>query len=242
MLIAISILSALFVVISIFINEKNGKFLLSGYNTMSDEEKLNFRFEDYVRYFKKWMLLIGISMFIVSTIVLYLINSDWGVIVMVSYLFLAIILFIWKSDQFYIVKTKKQKLKSTFSILVMMTLLGFILYQFNSTLKDNEIKIVNNSIEISGDYGDELKINNLKSVTLVKEFPEIDSKISGAALEIIKKGYFKTKSNEEVKLLINSKQTPIVLIETKENKKIYYSAKEKSNTLIYNELIRKMKN
>jgi len=123
-----------------------------------------------------------------------------------------------------------------------MTLLGFILYQFNSTLKDNEIKIVNNSIEISGDYGDELKINNLKSVTLVKEFPEIDSKISGAALEIIKKGYFKTKSNEEVKLLINSKQSPIVLIETKENKKIYYSAKEKSNTLIYNELIRKMKN
>lgn len=242
MLIAISILSALFVVISIFINEKNGKFLLSGYNTMSDEEKLNFRFEDYVRYFKKWMLLIGISMFIVSTIVLYLINSDWGVIVMVSYLFLAIILFIWMSDQFYIVKTKKQKLKSTFSIVVMMTLLGFILYQFNSTLKDNEIKIVNNSIEISGDYGDEIKINNLKSVTLVKESPEIDSKISGAALEIIKKGYFKTKSNEEVKLLINSKQTPIVLIETKENKKIYYSAKEKSNTLIYNELIRKMKN
>jgi len=242
MLIAISILSALFVVISIFINEKNGKFLLSGYNTMSDEEKLNFRFEDYVRYFKKWMLLIGISMFIVSTIVLYLINSDWGVIVMVSYLFLAIILFIWKSDQFYIVKTKKQKLKSTFSIVVMMTLLGFILYQFNSTLKDNEIKIVNNSIEISGDYGDEIKINNLKSITLVKESPEIDSKISGAALEIIKKGYFKTKSNEEVKLLINSKQSPIVLIETKENKKIYYSAKEKSNTLIYNELIRKMKN
>jgi len=242
MLIAISILSALFVVISIFINEKNGKFLLSGYNTMSDEEKLNFRFEDYVRYFKKWMLLIGISMFIVSTIVLYLINSDWGVIVMVTYLFLAIILFIWKSDQFYIVKTKKQKLKSTFSIVVMMTLLGFILYQFNSTLKDNEIRIVNNSIEISGDYGDEIKINNLKSITLVKESPEIDSKISGAALEIIKKGYFKTKSNEEVKLLINSKQTPIVFIETKENKKIYYSAKEKSNTLIYNELIRKMKN
>ena len=242
MIVAITILSLLFVVISILINEKNGKFLLSGYNTMSEEEKLNFRFVDYVRYFKKYILLIGISMFIVSTIVLYLINSDWSGIVMVSYLFLAIIVFIWKSNQFYIVKTKKQNLKSIFSIIVMLFLLGFILYEFNNTLKDNEIKIVNNSIEISGDYGDEIKINNLKSVTLVKEFPEIDSKISGAALEIIKKGSFKTKSNEEIKLLINSKQTPIVLIETKENKKIYYSAKEKSNTLIYNELIRKMKN
>jgi hypothetical protein len=242
MIVAITILSLLFVVISILINEKNGKFLLSGYNTMSEEEKLNFRFVDYVRYFKKYILLIGISMFIVSTIVLYLINSDWSGIVMVSYLFLAIIVFIWKSNQFYIVKTKKQNLKSIFSIIVMLFLLGFILYEFNNTLKDNEIKIVNNSIEISGDYGDEIKINNLKSVTLVKEFPEIDSKISGAALEIIKKGSFKTKSNEEIKLLINSKQTPIVLIETKENKKIYYSAKEKSNTLIYNELIRKIKN
>ena len=48
------------------------------------------------------------------------------------------------------------------------------------------------------------------------------------------------KENQNVKLLINSNKKPIILIITKDKKKIFYSAKEKSNVEIYNEIIKKI--
>ena len=148
--------------------------------------------------------------------------------------------FIWKSNEFYLKKTKKQNILTYLAIFAMLTVFGFIIYEFNITLKDNDIKIENNKLEISGDYGSKIELKNIKSITLENNIPEITSKINGAALEIIKKGYFNTKENQNIKLLINSNQKPIILITTKDEKKIFYSAKEKSNKEIYDEIIKKI--
>ena len=44
--------SALYYAIGYFINEENSKYLLSGYNTMSDEERKKFDIENYLIFFK----------------------------------------------------------------------------------------------------------------------------------------------------------------------------------------------
>ena len=240
MIVPIIILSAIFIGISIFINKNNAKDLLSGYNTMTEEEKQNFKIESYIPYFKKFNLYLGISLFIISIFILYFVNMDCSMIFMGTYPIMAYAFFIWKSNQFYILKTKKQNIITFLGVITMLIIFTFIIYEFTSTLKDNDIKIVNNKLEILGNYGSEININDLKSITLVNEIPEINSKINGANLEIVKKGYFNTTKNEKVKLLINSNRKPIILITTKDKKKIYYSSKEKSNEEVYKELIKKI--
>lgn len=203
---------------------------------MSKEERKNFDIENYIPYFKKFNLVLGISLFTISTFILYFVNSDWSGIFMGTFPIICYTFFIWKSNDFYFKKTKKQNVLTYLAIISMLTILGFIIFEFNITLKDNEIKIENNKLEISGDYGSKIELKNIKSITLENNIPEITSKTNGAALEIIKKGYFNTKENENVKILINSNQKPIILITTKDKKKIFYSAKEKSNVKIYNEI------
>ena len=240
MIVPIIILSLIFIGISFLINQNNAENLLSGYNTMSEVERQNFDIKAYIPYFKKFNLFLGISLFTISTFILYFINSDWSGIFMGTYPIICYTYFIWKSNEFYLKKTKKQNILTYLAIFAMLTVFGFIIYEFNITLKDNDIKIENNKLEISGDYGSKIELKNIKSITLENNIPEITSKINGAALEIIKKGYFNTKENQNIKLLINSNQKPIILITTKDEKKIFYSAKEKSNKEIYDEIIKKI--
>jgi hypothetical protein len=44
--------SILYYAIGYFINKENAKYLLSGYNTMSDEERKKFDIENYLVFFK----------------------------------------------------------------------------------------------------------------------------------------------------------------------------------------------
>ncbi|MDG2387531.1 MAG: DUF3784 domain-containing protein, partial [Flavobacteriaceae bacterium] len=50
--IPIIFVSALYYAIGHFINKENSKYLLSGYNTMSDEKRKKFDIEGYLKIFK----------------------------------------------------------------------------------------------------------------------------------------------------------------------------------------------
>ena len=242
MIVPILILSAIFIAIAFFVNENNAKYLLSGYNTMSEVERQNFDIKSYIPYFRNFHIFLGVTLVIISLILLYFVNSDWSGIFLGTYPILAYVFFIWKSNQFTKNKSKKQKVTTYAAMSVMFLLFSVIIYEFKSSLKDNEILVDSKKIEITGDYGIEINISNLKSIELIKKLPEISSKTNGFALETIKKGYFRTENDEKVKLLINSKKTPIILLITNDNQKIYYSSKDKSNEEIYNEVKRKVFN
>ena len=87
-----------------------------------------------------------------------------------------------------------------------------------------------------GSYGEILKRPEIQSIELVAHLPEITSKTNGFALGTIKKGYFKTKNGETVKLIINSDNKPIMLFTKTDGNKIYYSAAGKSNEEIVDEI------
>lgn len=111
-----------------------------------------------------------------------------------------------------------------------------IVAMFFQSLQDNKIEIGNNIIKIKGDYGMEIKTNEIKTIQLVDKLPEISIRTNGFALQTIKKGYFKTANGEKIKLLINTDKQPIIYITTTDNQKIYYSSKNESNLIILNEL------
>lgn len=236
MLVAIIIISSLFTGIAFIVTESNAKYLLSGYNTMSEKERENFDIKSFVPYFRKFHLVLGSLLFVFSLLIYFQINSDWAMLFLGTFPIISYVYFIWKSNQFYVEKTKKQNITSYIAMIVMTSTCVVVLYEFEKGLKNNEINMHPTKIEITGEYGVELDLKNIESIHLVDSLPKISYKLNGFALETIKKGYFKTANQEKVVLLINSRKTPLILFVKKNGEKIYYSSKDQSNKNIFDSL------
>ena len=234
MIYVILFLSILFITIGFIVTETNSKYLLSGYNTMSEEEQENVDIKSYIVFFRNFHIFLGSSLLVFSLLIYYLINKDWSSIFLVLYPMMAYVFFIWYGTKF----SKEEKKNQTTSIIGIVVLVGFLIFigfEFVNGIKENTVSIKNDTIEISGSYGENLKIKDIKSVELLTELPNIKTKTNGFSLETIKKGYFKTDSGEKVKLIINSKNNLLVLIITKSGEKIFYNSKEEKHTLnVYN--------
>ena len=68
----------------------------------------------------------------------------------------------------------------------------------------NDLIIEKDGIKINGSYGETLKSSEIKKIELVNQISLISYKTKGFALSSIKKGYFKTKKGENIKLFVNS--------------------------------------
>lgn len=236
-MIPIIVLSVIFFGIGFILNKNNAKYLLSGYNTMSEQEKNNFDLEAYLVFFRKFHLVFSISLLIVATVLHFFINSIWSSIFLLLYPLFSYTFFIWKSNSYYNMISKNRKIITFVGVAFMATITLIIVFDLNKTLKDNHLIIHSNSIEISGEYGMDIDKNKIKSIKLVSSYPKIISKSNGFTLGDVKKGIFKTNKNTEVKLLINSERTPLIILVTKDNREIYYSSKNKSNQEIYERIL-----
>src|SRR5690606_5353956 len=241
MIIVSIFLSLIFIVIGFIITEKNAKYLLSGYNTMSEEDRKHFDLTAYLNYFRKFHIFLGISLLITSLILYYFVDADYSGIFADVYPIAAYLYFIWKGKRFTNMKDSQNKSSFIFAVVIMSTVLISIIAMFTYTLQDNIIEIKEDIVQINGIYGMDIPVIDIKSIELVEELPEITLKINGFALETIEKGLFKTSDDEKVILLINSQKNTIIFIITKTNEKIYYSSKEKSNQEIYHQLIQVLK-
>src|SRR5690606_13530263 len=236
MIYIITFLSLVFIGIAFLVNENNAKYLLSGYNTMSEVEREKFDIKNYIPYFRKFHIFLGVSLFIIGIILYFFVSQDWSGIFMGTYPILAYVYFIWKGNKFYKETSKKHNLKTIISMIIIFIVFFGISGMFYYSLQDNFLEVNENSIKIEGDYGIEILKNDIKSIELVNELPEISIKTNGFALEKVKKGHFKTKNGEKVRLLINTINPPFIYITSSNNEKIYYSSKEISNQTIYNRI------
>ena len=230
MIYVILFLSFLFIAIGFIVTETNAHYLLSGYNTMSEKERENVDIKSYIVFFRNFHIFLGSSLIVFSLLIYHFVNKDWSGIFLVFYPIMAYVFFIWYGTKF----SKDEKNNETSSIIGIVVLVGVLIligFEFANGIKENMISIKNDTIEISGSYGENLKTNTIQSVELVSKLPNIKTKTNGFSLETIKKGYFRTDTGEKVKLLLNSKTKPILEITTKSNNKIYYTSKSEKNTL-----------
>ncbi len=106
---------------------------------------------------------------------------------------------------------------------MLVATLVFVIGVFAWGMQENQMLIEDASIKIEGSYGEKITSPQIAAITLGASLPTLTRKTNGFALGGIKKGYFKTKEGEIVKLVVNSDECPTILIETKEGKKIYFS-------------------
>lgn len=225
-------MSLLFVAIGFIVTENNAKYLLAGYNTMSEEERKKVDIKSYIPYFRKFHIILGIS-FLILGYGINLINKNAAGIFLGVYPVLAYLYFAVSSSKFSGgLKTKSNKIGLFLLVGALIFVIGLIMNGF----KENPIIFDSQKIEFKGNYGETLQIDHIKSIGIKNELPKITLKTNGFALGDIRKGYFKTENGEIVKLILNSAQKPYILFTKSDGKKIYYSAKEKSNKEILNEI------
>jgi len=226
-------LSLLFVAIGFIVTEKNAKYLLSGYNTMGDEERKKVDIKAFILYFRRFHIFLGISFFILGIVLTYFINENAGGIFLAVYPILAYIYFLWTSKRY------SKGLYATMNKIGVFMLFGVLILVIGllgSGSKENEMIINPQFIEIKGMYGEVISYDQIQSIELVPQKPIIVWKTNGFALGTIQKGYFKTDKGEIVKLMLNSDRKPLILITISNGGKIYYSAKDKPNELLIVEM------
>lgn len=71
-------LSLLFVAIGLALTENNAKYILSGYNTMSEEDRKKVDIKAYIPFFRKFHIFLGASLLLLGSALTYLISEEAG--------------------------------------------------------------------------------------------------------------------------------------------------------------------
>ncbi|MBA0883289.1 DUF3784 domain-containing protein [Flavobacterium undicola] len=233
-------MSLLFIAIGFIVNENNAKYLLSGYNTMSKEERKKVDIKAYIPYFRKFHIFLGVSFFLIGNLLNYFVHENAAGIFLAVYPILAYIYLIATSAKYFNggLYTKKNKI----GVFILVGTLIFVIVLFGRELKEDKLIFNSNSIEFEGSYGEVVPKNEIKSIELVNDKPKITLRTNGFALGTVKKGYFKTNKGEIVKLILNGDDKPYILLTKADGKKIYYSSKEESNEKLFEKIKSTSKN
>lgn len=228
----------LFVAIGFMVTEKNAKYLLSGYNTMNEEDRKKFDLKSFLPNFRKFHLFLGISLMVIGLIIYY-INENIAGIFLGVYPILAYIYFI-STNLKYAKGLGSQWNK--IGIYILAGTLIFVIGILGFGFRENKIKFNEQNVEFLGSYSETLKESEIESIGLTDDLPKITRRTNGFSLGSIHKGYYKTKDGEKIKLILNSDKKPYILFTKKDGHKIFYSAKEKSNEVLFNEIKSTLRN
>ena len=99
--IVIAFISLLYLCIGYLINKKNSKYLLAGYNTMTDDERKKFDIDNFLKFFKYFFKLQSILSILIYTLFKFLINEKIALISYSFFLILYPLYMIIKSKKFY---------------------------------------------------------------------------------------------------------------------------------------------
>lgn len=221
-----SIVSLFFIVIGILISKYKCYWLISGYNTASKEEKYRVEIEKVAKHMARMCYAIAIIIFLGAMSSKYYGISMFPFIVLMLVVICGFLFYIQRFDH-----NKKSRAETVVTIIICFVAFSIVLITFSFGNEVNEIKVTETTIIIDGSYGTSIKKQDIKSIELIDNLPEVKLKINGYSDgSSIKKGDFKLKSGEKVKLYTQSKTGPYIKISTINND-VYINYKDDKETL-----------
>ncbi|WP_058307143.1 DUF3784 domain-containing protein [Gracilibacillus massiliensis] len=116
----------------------------------------------------------------------------------------------------------------TLAFIASITFYGYI---------DNEIKVTNDQLIITGIYGEEIPFADIQNVEKTNHLPEVRAKTNGFAMTNKRKGKFRVEGYEEtVTLFITGDTKPYLIVETQEQTIIFNRDSEDEIEQLYQQL------
>lgn len=236
--IVLLIIASLFFAVGICISKLKWYWLISGYNTMSKEEKANVEIEAFVKHMSKTFFLISI-LNIVGFILNYFFNISVSIFIVLTVIVL--LYFIYYSQRFNHNPGSSKETKIVLVVIIfimLITTIPIIAISYSPT----KITITDTSIKISSGANASISRDKVKSISLVDEMPKILIRTGGIGMGRIQKGNYNLEGDIGAKLFLASKEGPFIEITVDSKPSIYYiNYKDKEITkTTYEDIIKKL--
>lgn len=207
-------LSGVFVVLALVVNENNARYLLSGYNTMTEERRKDFDITGYLKDFRRFFILLSIGNFIIAVVIYLSGLQDYSVISSLVLMFIALPYLIVKGQRYDHHKGKRHWLPGYIAIAVLIIVGAGTSWMISAGLKDSELVVADDHVEIEGMYGEEILLRDISSANLVSDLPVLVTRTNGFALAKHLKGYFRAENGKTVKLFVDGSLPPFLELKT----------------------------
>ncbi|TDE13670.1 DUF3784 domain-containing protein [Dyadobacter psychrotolerans] len=231
-------LSLVFYSLGFIVTKNNAKYILSGYNTMSETERAKIDIDSYLRFFKRFHIFLGISLF-VGTVLIGFFNNNRASMFMTTYPLIAYAWMVFQGKSFY-KGSSSQMVISYFVGGILLIIAAVIGFQGSQDYKSSELVLTKDLLEIKGSFGLKIRKDDILNQALVNELPEMSgsfNKINGFAGGDYAKGSFKVKGGKVVRLYVNKKVAPVLWLNTSKGD-IYYNADEVSMSELNTKIMR----
>jgi hypothetical protein len=222
-----------FLLIGILVHALKMDFLISGYNTMSKEQKDKVD----IRKVGKAMGIYGYINAIVFAVMGILRFMNVNVQMTYGLIFMAIstaylIKFIGRYDQNEkSAKSAKYSSLATVAVIAVVAVMMFISSRPVSTVSGED------GFTIKGMYGDTYSWSEMENLKLLDQMPEVGMRTNGAAIGTRLTGHFNLKDSGSAKLFVNTGKPPFIYFESK-GKIIIWNGKDADETqTVYQEIL-----
>lgn len=233
MLTAAIVLSMVFVVLGFVVTPGNAKYLLSGYNLMSEADRAKIDIVSYVKFFNRFHVWLGVTL-CAGFFILNYFNGNWAAVFLVLYPLLAYVFMVAKGNRYYS-GTSGQRVGTYVIMAILVVIAAAIGGLFFVSMRNSQLFLTDKTLDIKGIYGMKVAREDIYDFKLVRDLPDIARKSNGFAAGEFAKGAFVTTDGLPVKLYVNKKSHPFLVIRTKKNE-IYFSSDEVSSAELYNQI------
>jgi hypothetical protein len=228
------ILAAMFIIIGVAIHVFKMYFLIAGFNTMSKAKKVNVDQEGLGQLMGYYSYSNGAVFLIIGILNAFDINitiTPGLVFLTISTVYLLI-----KSQKFdknlfdedgKMHKKEKKNLIASLGIIGVILVAVTILLVFSS--QATKLTFSDEGFKIHGMYGETYRSEAIDEIKLIDQLPTIKMRTNGSALGAHLKGHFQTTELGSVKLFVNKKKAPFILLKTN-NKIIIFNLSDAAKT------------
>lgn len=216
-LIIMLIFSAVTIFCGYMIRFKKTYWILSGFSSMSEEDKKHINKEKICIIASNSLFIIA-GFLILGSIFLYF-NLDFLGIIFLFAIFPLTFIAVLISQKYYHVdsyaKNKKQILLPIIILGLLSTIIiSSVIIMLINASKPNNYSINNNILKVSGTYGKKISIADIKSVQLKKSLPKKLSKRIGFDMDTILKGNFSSDIGNIYISIDDTSKPPFIYINT----------------------------
>lgn len=216
--IVLLIVAFLFFSIGICISKFKWYWLISGYNTMSKEEKANVEIEALGNHMSKIFFFIS-SLNIVGFLLNYLFNISLAIFIVLTVITLLYSIYHFQRFDHNPKSSKETNIVLAIVIFIMLiTSIPIIAIGYSST----KVTFTETSIKITSGVNALIPKDKIKSVSLVDEMPKILIRTGGIGIGRIQKGNYSLEKDIKAKLFLTSKEGPFIEIIVDSSPSHYY--------------------
>ncbi len=227
------IIILLFLILGWAVRKKEAYWLISGFASRPKEEQEELIHSGYLHKIGSLLIVTAMGMLIL----LPLMFTTFKYVMEVQFGFMMIFLM---GGMVYLSKyevPKKRKRSYIINITLFIAIIGGISGLTYYSYQGYELVTKEESFEITGMYGDEWNYEDITSIELMEELPQVTIRTNGVGLPTLSKGHFKVTGYGSSLLFIQKVSSPYIYIELKD-KKIFINDKNPEHTKTWFEQVR----